>query len=270
MDNKLHELICGCVRARAQLPAATLFTMIIRYRFPETIPVGTAVPAWAYLDVTTSNDWNLTTAKNYAAQNKTEITNPSSTSSTSSTSMSSTSSGSASPTATTAPTTHTSKKTNVGAIVGGVVGGVCGAVLLLLALLFWYRRRKAQRRPPSAQFRQPSPVLIAAPWTPDAEKRFSPGPTSPVSIGRIYVSTYCPVLCRLLCSDTCFFDPRWMGELTYLFHWFVQNPDDPSTFPDAQPPVNSIYSQSTRGSAVFSAQNGYQPAGIRYNGPAEL
>lgn len=51
---------------------------------------------------------------------------------------------------------------------------------------------------------------------------------------------------------------------------FVQNPDDPSTFPDAQRNMDSVYSQGSRGSAVFSAQNGYQPAGIHYSGVAEI
>ncbi|KIP11633.1 hypothetical protein PHLGIDRAFT_33323 [Phlebiopsis gigantea 11061_1 CR5-6] len=211
--------------------------------FPESVPVGTAIPAWAFLPIEpTDNLWNLTVAKAYAAENTTEITAPSASASGSSPSASSPatsasvgSSASGTPTAVAAAS---SKKSNTGAIVGGVVGGVGGALLLAAALLLWFRHRRAQRRPPSAQFRQPSPPpLVATPYSPESEKPLF----SPVSAA---FSAGAPAK--------------------------LYNPDDPSTFPDAQRNVDSVYSQGNRGSAVFSAQNGYQPAGIHYSGVAEI
>lgn len=210
--------------------------------FPRQIPVGTSVPAWAYQNLK-MDYWNATDAETYRAHNSTDIAAPSAPpSSTSSLPPSTSSAGSVtfspiSISETPAPAESSTKKTNVGAIVGGVIGGVAAIVLAVFALLFWLRHRKAQRRPPSAAFRHTAPLVIT-PYTPEpTEKGFSPHvPTSPystASVGRLY------------------------------------NPEDPSTFPDVQP-VGSVYSQSLRGSAVFSAQNGYQPAGIRYTGVPEV
>ncbi|EKM54273.1 uncharacterized protein PHACADRAFT_210091 [Phanerochaete carnosa HHB-10118-sp] len=209
-------------------------------QFPLTIPVGTATPAWAYMDVALGS-WNATDAEAFKANNNTEFiasiasTMPSS-SVPSSTSTSASSSSAVIPTPSTIDATvprSSTKKNHVGPIVGGVVGGVACVVLAVLALALWLRRRKAQRRPPSAAFRTPAP-LVTTPYTPDSpDKHFSnsiiASPYSATSAGMLY------------------------------------NPDDPTTYPDTH-----LYSPNLRDSVIFSAQNGYQPAGIRYTGVAEL
>jgi len=117
--------------------------------YPETIPSGTSVPAWAYLDVVTSDFFNLTLAQadvgapeSYAPGSKPTGTAPSSTSyvATTSAALGASSSTTSVPNSTTTP-----KKSNVGAIAGGVVGGV--VVLALIAALvafFLVRKRPAK------------------------------------------------------------------------------------------------------------------------------
>ena len=126
------------------------------YRFPKPIPAGTAIPAWAFIDVVTTDTFNVTAAEDVSLQNKTEI-GPTTADVTSSTGSTTTPTS----TASTAPATPTSSggqgagtfgnaaetatKSNVGPIVGGVVGGLFG-VALVLAAAFWYRRRRAVQR----------------------------------------------------------------------------------------------------------------------------
>ncbi|GJE94972.1 hypothetical protein PsYK624_111490 [Phanerochaete sordida] len=211
-------------------------------QFPNPIPLGTAVPAWAYMPLTL-DAWNATKAEAFETPNNTDITASGSASSDSIPPFTSTSPNSViTPTPVTtagaaANVSPAKQKTDVGAIVGGVVGGVAGLVLAVLALLFWMRHRKAQRRPPSAAFQKAEPLTIS-PYTPEpVEKEFSPhtltSPYSVSSLGRLY------------------------------------NADDTSTLPEGYT-GHSVYSQSQRGSAIFSAQNGYQPAGIRYMGVPEV
>ncbi|KAJ3482035.1 hypothetical protein NLI96_g7255 [Meripilus lineatus] len=101
----------------------------------------------------------------------TSSTNPSSTGSPSPTSSSDTASASSS-----------GRKTNVGAIVGGVIGGVILLAVIVLAALFWFRRRK---RVPDTETLEKShvtpfqvPELIAPP--PSAPESSS-GPSVPPS-----------------------------------------------------------------------------------------
>jgi len=234
---------CAVCQGDEYLPWATWNTNCTRSyvdQFPVTIPAGTAIPAWAYMDVP-EGLWNATAADAFKAINDTEFT-ASTASATSSSSLTPSSTSSVTPTQSTTPVTvvapsSSSKKTNVGAIAGGIIGGLAVVVLAAIAFVLWLRHRRAQRRPPSAAFRATTP-LVTTPYMPDTvEKQFlpdtAPSPLSATSAGRLY------------------------------------NPDDPTTFPDTQP-VDSVYSQSLRGSAVFFAQNGYQPAGIRYTGVPEL
>ncbi|KIP11619.1 hypothetical protein PHLGIDRAFT_457951 [Phlebiopsis gigantea 11061_1 CR5-6] len=107
--------------------------------FPRPIPSGTAIPAWAFLNVTMTDTFDPATAQLYQASNSTESSAPpaSSTSSVlSSNTQTSTSTGTASSTA--------SPKTNVGAIAGGVVGGVVGVAVLCVLLGLWLKQRKAR------------------------------------------------------------------------------------------------------------------------------
>ncbi|KAI0773759.1 hypothetical protein C8Q74DRAFT_779488 [Fomes fomentarius] len=135
--------------------------------YPLTIPGGTAVPAWAFQDVTTNDRFDVADAEAEALQDLPDTTAsvlPSSTSapptstlvtfiSPSSTSLTSTDSDSSSTSS--APTSASTgsgaapagaggagagagstKNNNLGAIVGGVVGGVIG--LLLVGVLVFY------------------------------------------------------------------------------------------------------------------------------------
>ncbi|KAI0722970.1 hypothetical protein C8Q76DRAFT_783023 [Earliella scabrosa] len=108
-------------------------------KYPAVIPAGTAIPAWAYLDITGNNTFDPGAARAIAAQNVPE--------STASVKPSSTGSELTAPPAETndAPQSGggTSKSSvNVAAIVGGVVGGVVGVIAIGLAVFFFLRYRR--------------------------------------------------------------------------------------------------------------------------------
>jgi len=109
-------------------------TTIYSRKFTETIPANTAVPAWAYLDVETSNTFDPAAA--HAAASAPE----------------STGGPSATAVATPASAPSKSKKSNTGAIVGGVVGGVVGLCLLLGVMAFCIIRRRRRQTAPSAAY----------------------------------------------------------------------------------------------------------------------
>ncbi|TFK79915.1 hypothetical protein K466DRAFT_404726 [Polyporus arcularius HHB13444] len=124
--------------------------------YPETIPVGTAVPAWAYQDVTLTDFFNLTAAFIVAAEKLPDKTASIPAASSASTSSSFTAATrttmDSSPTATgSAPlppssaATHQGKRSvSVGPVVGGAVGGVLGFILLG-GIVFFYLRRRSRR-----------------------------------------------------------------------------------------------------------------------------
>jgi len=86
------------------------------YLFP--IPNGTRVPHWAYLDVTLSNSWNASAAR--IAGDSPEGTPPGASSS------------------------LNQNKAHLKTIVGAIVGAIVG-VSLLIAIIFWYLRRRRSR-----------------------------------------------------------------------------------------------------------------------------
>ncbi|RDX53003.1 hypothetical protein OH76DRAFT_1480047 [Lentinus brumalis] len=126
--------------------------------YPETILVGTAVPAWAYQDVTPTDFFNLTAAFIVAAEklpDKTASIPAASSASTSSsftaatrTTMDSspTATGSSAlPPSSAAAHQHQGKRSvPVGPVVGGAVGGVVGFILLG-GIVFVYLRRRSKR-----------------------------------------------------------------------------------------------------------------------------
>ncbi|KAH8099951.1 hypothetical protein BXZ70DRAFT_195533 [Cristinia sonorae] len=119
--------------------------------YPETIPSGTNVPSWAYLDVIRADAFNDTAAKANHDEGLPESTSPSSPESTGSTSTST--SPTSAPTG--APAAAVRKVSHAGAIAGGVVGGIVGlAIAAALALFLWRRhqRRHALRAAPASNF----------------------------------------------------------------------------------------------------------------------
>ncbi|KAL4067924.1 hypothetical protein V8B97DRAFT_2021726 [Scleroderma yunnanense] len=133
---------------------STNCTTIYPNVYPENIPSGTAVPNWAYQDVTTSDLFNVTLAQSVGDAPESTATKAQSTATavTSSTLTPSTGGGS-SGTVTQSPTpSSSSSKSNTGAIVGGAVGGVVG-LAAIAALITWFCvRRRRQAKPPSAMY----------------------------------------------------------------------------------------------------------------------
>ncbi|PIL36824.1 hypothetical protein GSI_00514 [Ganoderma sinense ZZ0214-1] len=124
-------------------------------KYPATIPSGTSIPAWAYLDITTNNTFNPAAAQAVASQNAPDSTAPSTASqtagATSLTAAPSATSGSNGAPSTGQNSGSTSKKSsNVGPIVGGVVGGIAAIVLIGVVVFFVLRsRRNAARNQPT-------------------------------------------------------------------------------------------------------------------------
>ncbi|KZT26509.1 hypothetical protein NEOLEDRAFT_1132014 [Neolentinus lepideus HHB14362 ss-1] len=152
--------------------------------YPETIPSGTRVPAWAYLNVT--NDfWDYVAAEaDTAAPESTNSVQKPTGSITSSTPGSS-ASGSAVSGASPTSGSGTGSKTNTGAIAGGVVGGVVGAAALV-GLITWFvlRRRQQQQTPASAMYdsrpmsQGPTEYSAVPPFTPSTQKFYDPSDPS--------------------------------------------------------------------------------------------
>lgn len=104
--------------------------------FPQNIPSGTAVPNWAYLDVTTSDNFNVTLAQSVGDAPESTAAQVKPTSSATLTS------------GTSSPTPTSSKSSDVATIAGGVVGGVVGlAAIVALGTWFLLRRRRTSMFP---------------------------------------------------------------------------------------------------------------------------
>ncbi|KIJ22842.1 hypothetical protein M422DRAFT_276676 [Sphaerobolus stellatus SS14] len=187
-----YSLVAACAACQdgAPLPWTNWITNCAQSdisisKYPEDIPQNTSIPQWAFLDVVSVNDWDVTASLNLANQHLPDITETKDdgtpiNSTTSSTSIA------PSPTLTVAgsnagpnpgpssgggssggdgnsgqdqdgkPSASASaKQSNVGPIVGGVVGGV-GALLLIGGLAVFLIRRKSRRRNGS------TPIMAAA------------------------------------------------------------------------------------------------------------
>nr|VWO95554.1 Lid2 complex component lid2 [Ganoderma boninense] len=123
-------------------------------KYPEDIPSGTAIPAWAYLDVRINSTFDPAAAKAVALQNLPESSAPPAPSTTQTSE-----SGASTPISPNATTTDgaaasgtspatgdtarsgSEKKSNAGPIAGGIIGGVTGFVLVGLAVSYVVRRR---------------------------------------------------------------------------------------------------------------------------------
>ncbi|KAJ3919988.1 hypothetical protein F5877DRAFT_77540 [Lentinula edodes] len=104
-------------------------------------PGGTAVPDWAYQDVSGTDAFNETLAANVATTNHSESSSSTSPSSTSTTSPTSSSVG-----------VPSDKGNRTAIIVGGVIGGLVGLALLAVVILFFIRRRRHSRMAPSTAY----------------------------------------------------------------------------------------------------------------------
>ncbi|KAJ3906834.1 hypothetical protein F5879DRAFT_999924 [Lentinula edodes] len=109
--------------------------------FPLGLPGGTAVPDWAYQDVSGTNAFNETLAADVATTDHSESSSSTSPSSTSTTSPTSSSVG-----------VPSDKGNRTAIIVGGVIGGLVGLALLAVVILFFIRRRRHSRMAPSTAY----------------------------------------------------------------------------------------------------------------------
>ncbi|ESK94586.1 hypothetical protein Moror_7953 [Moniliophthora roreri MCA 2997] len=183
--------------------------------YPETIPSGTLVPGWAYLDVTTSDIWNTTQAS--------ENSNvPESSGIPKSTGLAPPAPTSPSPSNTAESQSSSQSKSNAGAIAGGVVGGVVFLVIIA-GIAFWlYRRRKTHAEDSISQYVSSGPNYNST--------RLPPTSTSPRSDQTRFGSP----------------SPEMGQKLPYY------NPSDPNTFPDALARMQSPVSSGTYTSHVHS------------------
>ncbi|KAF8576971.1 hypothetical protein K439DRAFT_591462 [Ramaria rubella] len=118
--------------------------------FPLPIPQGIAVPAWAYLDVTSGNTWSATDAQDIAtAGNEPDSSSPAPTSPASATSRSSSPGGGSTTTSTpdSSNSDNSFKPTlNIPAIAGGTAGGVVAITIIGIVIFFLGRRSKHRSR----------------------------------------------------------------------------------------------------------------------------
>ncbi|KIJ06369.1 hypothetical protein PAXINDRAFT_20436 [Paxillus involutus ATCC 200175] len=126
--------------------------------FPVDIPNGTAIPAWAYQDVVTSDLFNVTLAETTGDNPESTATHVQSTGSavTSTSAVSASLTGSPSVTVTPTSTSSSSSSSNTGAIAGGVVGGVVALAAIVGVISYLALKKKRSRVAPSAQFADPA------------------------------------------------------------------------------------------------------------------
>ncbi|KAH8099954.1 hypothetical protein BXZ70DRAFT_939717 [Cristinia sonorae] len=215
--------------------------------YPESIPSGTSVPSWAYLDVSRSDNFNATAALVEKNENHPESTlqtgNPTST-------INAPGSSASNPANTTTPLpsppgpTAPSKSSNTGPIVGGVVGGLGGLAIAGAIAFFvwrWYRGRHAAG-------------TTAIPTSdPDA---FAPGVNYGGSNEKPYADLASPVP---------------VTHSTYV-PAKVYDPNDPSTFPTggAEPTIETAASSTIYNGTSGLHYSPYQQTGGQYRGAPEV
>ncbi|KLO10743.1 hypothetical protein SCHPADRAFT_906630 [Schizopora paradoxa] len=193
--------------------------------FPQDIPAGTGVPAWAYSNVTSSNIFTPQIAVGNTASEST-ATNQQTTQ---------TAAGGASPTGGSSSSSSSSGKkssSNTGAIAGGVVGGVVFLALVGLLAFFLIRRNKKNSSGVRVSDTNSSPLMMDQKGDP----YHNGGLATPLSAP--YGTPYSPP----------------PGISPYPQESFAQkpyNPDDPSTFPTSPAPP-TMNSQYTGGNVSYS------------------
>ncbi|TFK54799.1 hypothetical protein OE88DRAFT_1653297 [Heliocybe sulcata] len=210
--------------------------------FPEDIPYGTKVPAWAYLN-DTNDVWDPVAAEGDTGAPESTNPNPKPTAS----ATPSTPGGSNSTTASTGPSADptsgnasngngnsSSGSSHTGAIAGGVVGGGVG-LAALAGLITWFvlRRRRQNQKPASTMY---------DPFAMSEQRPMSKGPTEYSS-----VAPYSPGPQRLY------------------------DPSDPSTYPPSAGSPSIVTGQSMGHPSLtmhHMGQDAYRPG--QYTGAPEL
>jgi len=191
--------------------------------FPEAIPAGTAVPAWAYEDVLIAGTYSPAAAESDSGPESTAPTSTRTATSTRTTTTVST----PFPSITIGPVTiSSSKKVNAGAIAGGVVGGLAGLAIIggLIAFLVM-RNRRSQTAPSAAYMDTKVPVAAPPPMTTYAPSSYAPGSPGSYAPGS-------PVPYSVPPSTTTSPPPgsQYSTE-PFLAQQRPYDPSDPSTFP---------------------------------------
>ncbi|GJE94991.1 hypothetical protein PsYK624_111690 [Phanerochaete sordida] len=99
--------------------------------YPHPIPSGTAVPAWTYLNIPNSDEFDVSVAQEFIQTNGTMIISKMSSNASSTSSVS------------TSSVTH---NLNAAALAGGFVGAIAGVALLASIVVFWLRQRSRNKR----------------------------------------------------------------------------------------------------------------------------
>ena len=168
------------VLSRSDLGCNTMIT-----RYPRPIPSGTAVPAWAYHNVTDIDAWNASIAEDIAnlqIPDSTALPAPTDSSapalsdfSTASlTTSSPTSAGSASNPAQSTMTVGATSSKDVGTIVGGVLGGTALLAIIALAVVMRTKYSRMSKQPASITYSAGNQPYTSSNWTLDTREKLSP------------------------------------------------------------------------------------------------
>ncbi|KAI0754394.1 hypothetical protein C8Q80DRAFT_1138831 [Daedaleopsis nitida] len=165
-------------------------TQIYNGSYPEPVPGGTAIPAWAFLDVIQNSTFNVDAAQALAAQNvpdfmgnKTSVPLSANTSALASSITAANTDPSSSPSAGSAPVGATLEThgSDVGAVAGAAVGGTIGVLLtaaLIIFVIVRHRRRTNRSRSDSSSC---SDTTVAS-----TENVFSPTSTKSAKSNMLY------------------------------------------------------------------------------------
>ena len=170
---------------------STKVSYLIFRSFPTDIPSLTAVPGWAYENVTVTGTFDPQSALADSAPEST-ATHVQSTQ----TAVGSSGTHSATASSSAVPSSGGKSSNHAGAIAGGVVGGIVGVALIALVAFLLIRRQKNKRSPSPAG----SPIMQEKMDPQYQPVPYAPTPTSPQTGGfmaqqpKLYVCTLLPLL----------------------------------------------------------------------------
>ncbi|KAJ3016881.1 hypothetical protein NUW54_g710 [Trametes sanguinea] len=163
-NSVFYSAISACATCQGEQLAVVPWTLyaencttVYVSKYPDDIPSGTSVPAWAYIDVSKEGTFDPNAAQALASSDvpdSTALSNgPTSSTGLNTLPPDATPTGIDSPEPTSDGSNSTSSSTkpvNIGAIVGGVVGGVVGLLAIGLTIFFALRhKRNAARNAPT-------------------------------------------------------------------------------------------------------------------------